>query len=140
MMHLGRDTYTCDKCKHFRQDDSLQDIVESDDPGNLKECKCAYCTNATVTFNRGSSPPTERQLVEIVILGPLIAHLWEIEEVYELSDNPASEYRLRSLLPEAGGGTTYCHIRSSGKKISDRALEDLFRQQLENPHSEQVGT
>lgn len=136
-MHLGRDTYTCDKCKHFEQDISLQDPVKSDDPANLKECKCAYCTNATIKFNHGSKPPTERQLVEVVILKPMIAHLWEIESVHELSDSLASEYKLRSLLPEADGRRTYCHIRGSDKATSARALEDLFRQQLENlTHSE----
>lgn len=43
MMRLGRDTYTCEKCGHFDQDISLQDIVERDDPGNLRYCNCEYC-------------------------------------------------------------------------------------------------
>ena len=44
-MRLGRDTYTCEKCRHFEQDPSLQDIVERDDPGNLKFCRCNHCVN-----------------------------------------------------------------------------------------------
>jgi len=43
MMRLGGDTYTCEKCGHFEQDPSLQDIVERDDPANLKFCSCEYC-------------------------------------------------------------------------------------------------
>lgn len=43
LMRLGRDAYTCGKCGHFEQDPSLQDIVERDDPANLKVCKCEYC-------------------------------------------------------------------------------------------------
>jgi hypothetical protein len=42
-MRLGWDTYTCEKCGHFEQDISLQDIVERDDPGNLRYCDCNYC-------------------------------------------------------------------------------------------------
>jgi tRNA(Ile2) C34 agmatinyltransferase TiaS len=43
MMRLGRIAYTCEKCGHFEQDPSLQDIVERDDPANLKYCNCDYC-------------------------------------------------------------------------------------------------
>ncbi len=43
VMRLGWDTYTCEKCGHFEQDISLQDIVERDDPANLRECSCEYC-------------------------------------------------------------------------------------------------
>jgi tRNA(Ile2) C34 agmatinyltransferase TiaS len=43
MMRLGSDTYTCEKCGHFEQDIMLHDIVERDDPTNLKECNCEYC-------------------------------------------------------------------------------------------------
>ena len=42
-MRLGWDTYTCEKCGHFSQDPSLQDIIEQDDPGNLRFCNCDYC-------------------------------------------------------------------------------------------------
>lgn len=45
MMRLGWDTYTCKKCGHFSQDPSLHDIVERDDPSNLKFCNCDYCVN-----------------------------------------------------------------------------------------------
>jgi tRNA(Ile2) C34 agmatinyltransferase TiaS len=43
MMHLGFDTYRCEKCGHFEQDPSLHDIVERDDPANLKYCNCDHC-------------------------------------------------------------------------------------------------
>jgi hypothetical protein len=43
MMRLGWDTYQCDSCPHFRQDMMLQDVMERDDPENLKLCKCEYC-------------------------------------------------------------------------------------------------
>ena len=43
IMQLGRDRYTCEKCKHFEQAIELQDNVERDDPANLTECKCEYC-------------------------------------------------------------------------------------------------
>jgi len=43
VMRLGRDRYTCAKCKHFVQAVELQDIVERDDPENLRFCKCEYC-------------------------------------------------------------------------------------------------
>jgi len=42
-MRLGWDTYTCEKCGHFYQDISLQDVIEADDPAHLKFCECAYC-------------------------------------------------------------------------------------------------
>lgn len=42
-MLLRWDTYKCEKCGHFSQDISLQDIVERDDPSNLRFCKCDYC-------------------------------------------------------------------------------------------------
>lgn len=44
-MHLGWDTYSCEneKCGHFDQDVMLQDIIERDDPANLKFCNCMYC-------------------------------------------------------------------------------------------------
>jgi hypothetical protein len=44
-MRLGRDTYTCENkdCGHFAQDPSLHDIVERDDPSNLRFCNCRYC-------------------------------------------------------------------------------------------------
>lgn len=42
-MRLGWDTYTCEKCGHFEQDIMLQDIVERDDPANLRYCNCGYC-------------------------------------------------------------------------------------------------
>jgi hypothetical protein len=42
-MPLGGDTYKCEKCGHFEQDISLHDIVERDDPANLKFCNCEYC-------------------------------------------------------------------------------------------------
>jgi len=51
MMRLGWDTYTCEKCAHFSQDPSLQDIVELDDPKNLRYCNCEYCLKRT---GRGS--------------------------------------------------------------------------------------
>jgi len=138
MMHLRRGTYTCDRCKHFEQDISLQNIVESDDPASLRECKCPYCRNATIEFNHGSKPPTERQLREIVILKPMIARLWDIEQVYELGDDPASEYKLRSLLPQHRGGAC-CHIRGSDSTMSDRILEDILRRQLENLNMVRTG-
>jgi hypothetical protein len=43
VMRLGWDTYTCEKCGHFDQDISLQDIVERDDPAKLEYCNCEYC-------------------------------------------------------------------------------------------------
>lgn len=45
MMHLAFDTYRCNKCRHFRQDMSLQDIVERDG-GHLKFCECLHCKEA----------------------------------------------------------------------------------------------
>ncbi len=38
------DTYRCDKCAHFRWEPRLQDKMESDDPANIKICKCKYCS------------------------------------------------------------------------------------------------
>lgn len=43
-MPLEGDTYTCGDCGHFRQNPLLQTLVERDNPGNLRFCKCAYCT------------------------------------------------------------------------------------------------
>ena len=43
MMRLGRTVYTCEKCGHFSQDPLLQDIIEQDDPANLRFCNCPYC-------------------------------------------------------------------------------------------------
>jgi hypothetical protein len=45
IMRLSWDTYACEnkQCGHFRQDPHLQDIMERDDPANLKFCNCAYC-------------------------------------------------------------------------------------------------
>ena len=33
----------CDKCKHFTQDPMRQNVIERDDPANLKFCNCEYC-------------------------------------------------------------------------------------------------
>lgn len=41
-MRLQFDTYRCDKCEHFRQELSLQDIIERDG-GHLKFCECTFC-------------------------------------------------------------------------------------------------
>jgi hypothetical protein len=43
MMRLVGDTYACEQCGHFRQDTSLQSLVEREDRANLKFCKCEYC-------------------------------------------------------------------------------------------------
>jgi hypothetical protein len=42
-MPLAGDTYTCEKCGHFRQNPSLQSIVEREDSANLKFCNCEFC-------------------------------------------------------------------------------------------------
>ena len=43
LMNLVGDTYACEKCGHFRQDPTLQSILERQNPENLKFCKCEYC-------------------------------------------------------------------------------------------------
>jgi hypothetical protein len=44
-MLLAWDAYTCEnkQCGHFEQDIMLQDIIERDDPANLKYCNCGHC-------------------------------------------------------------------------------------------------
>ena len=42
-MVLGLSLYKCEKCPHFEQNLDLQDIVERDDPSNLRFCNCEHC-------------------------------------------------------------------------------------------------
>jgi len=43
-MHFTtRSIYRCEKCLHFDQDMMRQDILERDNPSNLKICECDYC-------------------------------------------------------------------------------------------------
>ncbi len=42
-LSASSDIYKCESCPHFSQDPDLQDIVEQDDPVNLKFCRCEYC-------------------------------------------------------------------------------------------------
>jgi hypothetical protein len=42
-MNLAGDTYTCDKCGHFRQNSLLQSLIERQDRENLRFCKREYC-------------------------------------------------------------------------------------------------
>jgi hypothetical protein len=39
----------CDKCPHSTQDLMRQDVIERDDPANLKFCNCDYCKRQEAT-------------------------------------------------------------------------------------------
>ena len=43
LLSASSDIYKCEKCPHFSQDPDLQDIVEQENPANLKFCRCEYC-------------------------------------------------------------------------------------------------